>query len=1016
MCTGCTKCICTTQAQWSCQDVKLCDENLWDDDKQMDQDEIFDNALDILVQEVDNNKQRPPNYILSHANVPDPPKFKKDNGLLGSVKEYKNMEDLFSSISRPKRSTHGHKDPADPEVKPNKHTKRSIEKVVKGANDTVKFYETVDELNEDTLRNCNMTGTLPAKKMDMIPKVGNTRRSGNAENTSEALHIEYNQPKAYNPITDNKIDATEHETKFDASHEVLKAVLGNHSQVLKDKDLSKIVVNELKNGSEIIGDSHAPVTSNITFTPENDTLTAMAFIAGNLLNKLWNMEKDESGSSAETEDRKHQKLTDLLDLFKEPLNLRQETFLKNALQQLSSAMDKNKDFSNTSVCESIEKAKKTMFNLSNSGEGKSRLFPETPCSKGKDNKTHDQSHAAVKAIFKINNVLDLIKKFENIQGHISELKHGPILNFNKTESNKQRDVDLSEDESNSINMFGKILEKVTKLLMPKRNNKKIVKNIKSKNYFAGNDYNVKAKFKKLYNIDLANMTVTAKDKLVLDYLTHIDSSPDCLANIKNRGSKTPSVEGNLLLNLSEFFKMKSFTDLLKLIEPETKKDSRAAVVETTTKQYEETTTVLHGPIYAIKKNPKAEGDPIKFNFTKEKLKAHLKTIIEDLIDLQNAKGINVKGNIRIADALPCIYNIINAGREQPTFSKPSANVDAGKKITEILTTLRKELKSASTRRSSSNISKIKERPKSAVVWERLINNLNEKSKAKSRRMSDFKSPKSYDEIRELMDRLENSSATYKRNALLFDVPPAGKLMMLKTLDQDVAKSIGILEDIKLAYPTLSKLPRDRFMELEEFVKNVASSMHLNVEVHEKVKQEQSKNLVNEINPGNGPLKNTLKKKPILRYNDVPEHEDNLKVSRSQIVNQLIRNRMQLYLKLKDDKEFDVDNDMNYNIAKRVLYYLDAGNYDVAIQMFKVFVTEKQDKFGLALINELPLDQYIAASPTPKTMLKPAPMRRMGTVEEPLLKFEDPSKLAPQVNWVNQDHLIKQLLNIKNMGM
>lgn len=46
----------------------------------------------------------------------------------------------------------------------------------------------------------------------------------------------------------------------------------------------------------------------------------------------------------------------------------------------------------------------------------------------------------------------------------------------------------------------------------------------------------------------------------------------------------------------------------------------------------------------------------------------------------------------------------------------------------------------------------------------------------------------------------------------------------------------------------------------------------------------------------------------------------------------------------------------------------------------------------------------------------APMRRVGNEQQPILRYDDPSKLAPQVNWVNQDHLIKQLLNIKNMGM
>lgn len=50
-------------------------------------------------------------------------------------------------------------------------------------------------------------------------------------------------------------------------------------------------------------------------------------------------------------------------------------------------------------------------------------------------------------------------------------------------------------------------------------------------------------------------------------------------------------------------------------------------------------------------------------------------------------------------------------------------------------------------------------------------------------------------------------------------------------------------------------------------------------------------------------------------------------------------------------------------------------------------------------------------------LSEVPMRRMATHQkEPLLQFEDPSRHNKHINWVNQDHLIKQLLNIKNLGM
>ncbi|XP_026727770.1 uncharacterized protein LOC113493934 [Trichoplusia ni] len=85
MCTGCTKCTCTSKAQWSCDDVKLCEDIEMDEDKFMDQDEIFDNALDILDREVHGHNSRAPKQLPTHSNVPDPPKFKEDNGLLGTL-------------------------------------------------------------------------------------------------------------------------------------------------------------------------------------------------------------------------------------------------------------------------------------------------------------------------------------------------------------------------------------------------------------------------------------------------------------------------------------------------------------------------------------------------------------------------------------------------------------------------------------------------------------------------------------------------------------------------------------------------------------------------------------------------------------------------------------------------------------------------------------------------------------------------------------------------------------------
>lgn len=791
----------------------------------------------------------------------------------------------------------------------------------------------------------------------MRPLLTGSRRSGFTDTTSNALQIEYNQPKAYNPITDNKI---EQEIKFDSSHENLKKVLGNYTQNTKNNDLSNIVVNELKKGNETIGDTGASPVSNITFTSVNDTLTAMAFIAGNLLNKLWNMEKDAAGSSTETDVLKHEKLADLLELFKEPLNIRQETFLKNALEQLSNAIDKNKDVKNISICETVNESETLMNNANNTSD--EEIQTKVPCGKNdkgvKDklqNNKEDlnikqkkskveieitQKEATIQAIDKIYNVLDLINKFEAIQGNLSKLQHGPKLVFNQTLSNnKQHDVysELTSDEKNSFNVFGSLLEKITKLILPKRNNKKISNGIKSQNVLKDNHY-LKKKLKEIYNVDITNMTVSDKDKMILDYLTHINKSPGCLIKNKNYEVEAmPSVEGNILLNLSEFFKLKSFGDLIKLLEPE-----KSNVRESPNKIENETVERTTKQIEASNMSSSIKGvDYYKFNSTKEKLKAHLRTIMEDIMEIQSAGGVSFKGNIKVADALPCIYNLLKADRTE--IVKKEENIDPVKKIANIFQGLKREMKVAMSRRNTGDI--MSERPKSAVVWERLVKNLNEKSHSKSRRSSNTKVPKSYNEIREMMERIENGSSAYKNKALVMNVAPAGKLILLKALEQDVLATVNVIGEIKLSFDKLTKLPTEEFSELEEFVGNMDIGLKLSEKVIEKVKPDTSKLFVPEMNSGDQTLKTTLKHPPIWRASDPREETDELKISRIQIMNQLIRNRMVMFLKLKEDSETDVKHDMTYNIAQRILYYLDTGNYKLANELFRIFVIQEQnDKY------------------------------------------------------------------------
>lgn len=802
-----------------------------------------------------------------------------------------------------------------------------------------------------------MTGTLVAKKIDMLPLHTGTRRTGYADITSKALQIEYSQPKSYNSISDNKI---EQENKFDSSHENLKTVLGNYTQNAKNNDLSKIVVNELKKGSEIIGDISAAPVSNITFTPENDTLTAMAFIAGNLLNKLWDMEKDASASSTETDGLKHEKISDLLELFKEPLNLRQETFLKNALEQLSSAIDKHKDVKNISICETINEAEKLLKANVTSDEGTTTKVPcrkkatdednkqkkniEGPENKQKKTKTETeiiQKEATMKAIAKINNVVDLIKKFEYIQGKLSQLQLGTKLVFNRT------GTELTGDEEDSFNMFGSLLEKITKLLLPKRNNRKIANVMKNQIYLKTND-NLKKKFEKLYNVDLSNMTVSAKDQLILDYLTHVDRNPDCLLKNTNHEVKVlPSVEGNILLNLSEFFKLKSFSDLIKLIEPdkakaqETPNVTQIPTVATTVKEIEDKDTLTGS----------RSVDYNKFNSTKEKLKEHLKTIMEDLIEIQSAKGVSFKGNIKVSDALPCIYNLLKSDKQE--VAKSEENIDPVKKITSIFQGLKKELKNSVSRRTGNTLTV---RPKSAIVWERLVNNLASKTLVNSRRSLKSKTPKSYDALREMMEGIENGSTTYKHQALLVQTPATAKLILLKLLEQDAKAAIKIINEIKISFDNIAKLPTEQYTEIEEFVGNMETSIKLSEKVNEKLKSDQ-KIIDSEINKI---LKTKLKKNPNFETSELSPRgvSDQTKISRIQIVNQLIRNRVESFIKMKEVNGSDVKKDVTYNIAQRIKFYLDIGNYKLANELFRFFVMQRQngstkDKFigkSIGLIN------------------------------------------------------------------
>lgn len=836
-------------------------------------------------------------------------------------------------------------------------------------------------------------------------------------NSYNPLHIEYTQPKENSHHDDNKVDTQAlHDDKEDLLvHSNIYGIMGNHSKESKDKELSKLLVNELKGGvSETIGDKSAPVISNITFTPQNDTLTAMAFIAGNLLNKLWNMEKDASDDHIDTEVLKHEKIADLLELFKEPLSMRQEMFLKNALEQLSTTLNQNKDVENISLCQNLEFKK--LVNTDNDPD-------KSDCAKGKrDKKENNTNTATSDALNKINNVLDLIKKYENVQSSLNNIK-----SKNSTEhlrsSRKNPDNIFTEDEQSSLDLYGRTLNTLTKLLVPTKKNKKVVNSIQSKNLFK-TEKDLK---RKLSDLKLDNLNITSKDKIVLDYLTHIQSNPACLFRKQQDEASLPSIEGNILLNLSEFFKIKSLSDLVKLIDTEEIPDpilrSQAATFTTTTQKSVQKTTT----------KPLKKDIPKLFIDTKEKLKGHLKSILEDLMELQKVEGNTKNKDIQIMEALPCIYNLLNAGKKaisksiNTTEKKQTTSVDKKKPsdtIKEIFSNLKKEMKVAQTRRINTVNGP---RPKSAVVWERVIKNAEGKQKLGSRRNLG-ETTKSMGELRVYLDKIESSgSNTYKNFAYLNEVPPAERLLLLKTFNVDTVRYVKALNTILTSLEAKSSITKEDIRELDEFIDNVAVNINLNEKVVKNLdKPKQVKSYA--FDP-----KRQMRNKAVLLNKQAivpkPSHYDT-QLTREQIINQLIKNRLQLYVDTKEAAH-ETRNDMNYDIAKKILINLGVGKFELARELYKIFVSEKQtgstvienknigehavkvEKQNISSFEESNIELF---SDLAREQTNRQATRRRPLQVEPLIKFEDPKIITRDAQVVNQDHFIKQLLNLKNMKL
>ncbi|XP_045455782.1 reticulocyte-binding protein homolog 2a-like [Melitaea cinxia] len=819
--------------------------------------------------------------------------------------------------------------------------KRSVEDD-SNKNHTINFIHTIDDINEDTLKDTNKSGTIAAQKVDIehLPKV--SRRTKVLDNLNQTdstrLHIEYNSQEYDHHITENKIEIAPETKKLDImSNSKLYKVMGNYSQSVKNKELSALVVNELKRGTEVIGDQNVPPMSNITFTPENDTLTAMTFIAGNLLNKLWDMEKESSDESIET--LKHKKINDLLELFKEPLSVRQETFLKNALLKLSDTLNKNKNVKNVSICETI-----TDSDILSDGN-----INENEFKTDKKNKTNCAKH-------------NLEKKQNN-----------PTK---QTQSHKPNVGDpLTVDENSPINLFGNLLERITELLLPNNASKKFTNKLKTLNQFSSTDdakKNIEDKFK--INLDKNNMTV--KDKIIFDYLNHIENNPNCLLKQQHKKieERKINVEGDILYNLSEFFKIKSMIDLVKLTKPET--TTTMDTITTTESNKKQTTP--RSILRDTASNMKPVNETQKLNITKEKLKNHLKALIDDLLELQNEKDPKSKNNIKILEALPCIYNILNADSLNTDWKPKKQDTEPLKKIKALIDSLKLEFTSNVPTRRNNLIAT--ERPRSARIWERMLKNVNNLRK-ENRRNPINGNPKSYEELKTIMEVVETSSNTYKNFALLSVIPAQKRLMLLKTLEADTKQKILVLQKIKDSLDNLNKLPSDKVKNIEK-TKQVYYEKS-EVEVFDPKKLEVKKQMLNipETSP------------------DIPTNYKNkdFKLTRDQILGRLIENRIQLYLTSKEQNNGNLSGDIGYNIGKRILTLLRQGNFNVAKELFKVFIANKQQEMEKK--NE---SVSLTANVKEKRPL-------LLALKEPLIRLDESSKKTPE-------QLFRQLLNLKNMNI
>ncbi|XP_041970406.1 uncharacterized protein LOC121726855 isoform X2 [Aricia agestis] len=767
-------------------------------------------------------------------------------------------------------------------------------------NRTIKFYNTGNEIHEDTLkRSTNDSGTVKAHKfgIEAVPK--NARRTSSNQNYSKTihnmLHIEPTQNTEFDQGGENKIESSNNEKVLQN-----KNIVGNYSQSKKNAEISKMVANELKDGIEIIGEKGLNPVSNITFTPENDTVVAMAYVAGNLLNKLWEMEKYTGYSTMGADTLKHEKINELLDLFKEPLSIKQETLLKNALEKLAKSIVKNKNINNFTFCETFHINDDNEMPSSDSESSDEIDFQFK--TKNSDNKPsltkRIDSNRKIKTLSKMKNILDSINDLEKVQRNIEDVGRSPaMLSSTKHEHSGSPAPD-------TIKSFRNVVNKISKLLMPTTNVRGDKKgDIK-------NDDNM-----------------TFKDQLILQYIKLIESNSSCFQFNNNLETEAQTsilkIEGNILNNISEFLKIKSFEDLVKILKKETKIDPIKQIITTTPKS-----ELRSEQEKSIKSIPRGE-NTTKMKTVKENLKKHLKAVIDDLIQIQSENNSSEVKKINIAQALPCIYGLLN--EKKPNFTKPKNTEASIQNIKTLFNDLKADLKTGGpTRRQHSPEAS----SQSIKVFERILKSMDKLLKQKSRRNSMQTKPKTVGQIESMIDKAKLTHSLFDNMKVLSNITEKNQLMLLKAIEAETNKKESILTNLQKSMEVIAQLPADKQRKIEDFIETTNKNIDLGHRLLENIKKKINVKELTTSAPENTDSEGATGRKS----DEASEYrKSNYRFTRDQIVSQLIKNRVTAYMKKREAMGMDLSNNIKYLVAGKILSKLRDGNHELAKELFEIFI-------------------------------------------------------------------------------